>query len=111
MSELLLGWPNGTLGMILGTLAGLMIIYQAWRDSPWDVHDDYSYEEPSRFSLATAAPSVVLLGVLLTLLLGLSVLDRGIRREFGVAGDVLGVLLIPLTVWYVFRWSRRPRLS
>ena len=111
MTQVLLGWPNGTLGMLLGVLAGLLVIYQVLRDSPWDVHDDYSYEEPSRFSFGVAAPSLVLLGVMLTLLAGLAVLDKGIRWEIGMAGDVLGVLLIPVTLWYVFRWTRRPRPS
>ena len=111
MSQILLGWPNGTLGLLLGTLVGLLIIYQAWRDSPWDVHDEYSYAEPSHLTFATAVPSLVLLGVLLTLLLGLGVLDKEIRGEFAMLGDILGVLLVPLTIWYVFHWSRRPRPS
>ena len=111
MSQFLLGWPNGTVGMLLGTIAGLLIIYQAVRDSPWDIHDEFSYEEPARFSLIVAAPSLVLLGVLVALLLGLGVIDKDIRPEFGMAGDILGLILVPVTIWYVFRWSRRPRPS
>lgn len=111
MSQLVLGWPNGTLGMALGAIAGLLMMYQAWRDSPWDVHDEFSYQEPARFSLAVAAPSLVLLSVLVTLLLGLGVVDKDVRPELGTAGDLLGLLLIPVTVWYVFRWTRRPRPS
>ena len=86
-----------------------MIIYQALRDSPWDIHDELSYEEPARFSLVVAAPSLVLLGVLVALLLGLGVIDKDIRPEFGMAGDILGLVLVPVTIWYVFRWARRPR--
>lgn len=111
MSQVLLGWTNGTLGMTLGAICGLMMLYHAWRDSPWDVHDEYSYEEPSRFSLAVAAPALVLLGVLVTLLLGLGVVDKDVRPELGLAGDVLGVVLVPVTLWYVAHWSRRPRPS
>jgi hypothetical protein len=111
VSQLLAGWPNGTVGMTLGAIAGLLMMYQGWRDAPWDIHDEYSYEEPSRFSLRVALPSLVLLSVLITFLLGLGVVDKDVRPEFGLAGDLLGLLLVPVTIWYVFRGARHPRPS
>ena len=104
----LFGWPNGTVGMIIGTLAGLLICYQVWRDAPWDVHDEQAYQEPDHFSLAVAAPSLILLGVLATLVLGLGVLDRDIRPELGMSGDIVGLVLVPLSAYHFLRWARRP---
>jgi hypothetical protein len=109
MSEMLLGWPNGTLGMLFGLIAGLLIVGQAWRDKPWDVHDERSYDEPARWTPAVAAPSVALIGVLLTLVLGLGALDKGIQPTFAIAGDVLGLILLPLTLWHIWHLSQRTR--
>jgi hypothetical protein len=102
VSELLLGWPNGVLGMLLGTLAGLLIIWQAWRDSAWDIHDEHSYSEPSRLTIGYMAPSLVLFGVLLTLMLGVGALDRGIWPPFAITGDILGLILLPFAAYHVF---------
>jgi hypothetical protein len=102
LSELLLGWPNGVLGMLFGTLAGLLIIWQTWRSSPWDIHDEDSYKEPSRLTIGVMAPSLVLFGVLLTLMLGVGALDRTIWPPFAIAGDILGLIILPFAAHHVF---------
>jgi hypothetical protein len=109
MSELLLGWPNGTLGMLLGFISGLLIIGQAWRDKPWDIHDSHSYEEPARWTPVVAVPTVALLGVLMTIVFGLGALDRDIDTRWAMVGDYLGLVLLPLTVWNVWYQSQQAR--
>lgn len=96
MSELLLGWPNGSLGLVLGALTGLLLLLRTVRDSPWDLHGEHSYREPERVTLGVVGPSLLLLGVLLTLLLGLGALDKTIWPPFAFAGDLLGLALLPL---------------
>ena len=107
MSSLLLGWPNGVLGMLLGTLAGLLIILQAWRDAPWDIHDEQSYSEPP-LSLRTLAPSLVLFVSLLTLLFGIGALDKGVWPPLAIAGDILGLIALPVSAYCVFTRPKRP---
>jgi hypothetical protein len=109
MSEMMLGWPNGVLGMLFGSLAGLLIVWQAWRTSPWDIHDENSYLEPARLSLGVMAPSVILFATLLTLMLGVGALDENVWPQFAIAGDILGLVLLPFTIYYVFGRRRDPR--
>ena len=47
-------------------------------------------------TLGVVGPSLLLLGVLLTLLLGLGALDKTIWPPFAFAGDLLGLALLPL---------------
>jgi hypothetical protein len=96
VSELLLGWPNGTLGLLLGAMTGLLILLRTLRDSPWDLHGERSYREPERLTLGVVGPSLLLLGVLVTLLLGLGALDKTIWPPFAFAGDILGLVILPL---------------
>ena len=103
MSELILGWPNGTLGLLLGALTALMILLRARRDSPWDLHSEHAYREPDRVTLGVIGPSLLLLGVLVTLLLGLGALDRTIWPPFAFAGDILGLVILPLAALHALK--------
>jgi hypothetical protein len=98
-----LGLENGVVGMLAGAVAGLLIMLQAWKTQPWDIHDEKSYAEPKRITLGAVTPSLVMLGALLTLLLGLGALDQGIDPKFAISGDILGVLLLPWSAIYVFK--------
>ena len=107
MIEPVLGWPNGVLGLILGIVAGTLMIVQAWRTSAWDIHEERSwYTESPRVTLGVVAPALILFSVLLTLLLGVAVLDRGIWPPFAIAADVLGLMLLPLAVAQVLKSAR-----
>lgn len=105
MSELLLGWPNGVLGMLLGVVAGLLIIGRALRDAPWDVHDERSYSEPERLTATVLTPPLVLFASLLTLLLGVGALDKGVWPPFAIASDIIGLIALPFAIMHVARRS------
>jgi hypothetical protein len=92
--------------MVLGVCAGLLVIAQAWRDQPWDIHDENSYGEPAGIRLPVLLPSLVLFSALLTLLLGLGALDKGIWPPFAIAGDILGLVTLPFSALYVFKVIR-----
>jgi hypothetical protein len=103
MSEVLLGWPNGVLGMVFGTLAGLLLGYRTWRESPWDLHDEHGYREPAKISFAVIAPSLTLLLTLLALMLGVGALDKGIWPPYALTGDFLGLLALVIAVTHLVR--------
>jgi hypothetical protein len=96
MSELLLGWPNGSLGLLLAALAGVIYLIHAWRMTPWDVHDEMSYREPKKLSLNAVAPSLILFGLLVAMIAGIGALDRGIWPPLAIFGDLLGLALLPI---------------
>ena len=98
-----LGLSNGVIGMITGMLAGLLILLQAWKTQPWDIHDEKSYAEPKRITLGAVTPSLVVLASLLTLLLGLGALDKGITPIYAIIGDFVGVIILPWSALYVFK--------
>lgn len=94
---------SGVLGMVLGSLAGLLIVLQAWRNSPWDIHDENSYREPARVTLAVATPSIVMFLALATLLLGIGALDRNVAPHFAIAGDLLGFVALGFALTHLRR--------
>ena len=103
MGLLIPGWTSGVLGMVLGTLAALLVIVQAMKRSPWDIHDEDSYQEHQGFSFDAIAAPLVLFTALLTLLLGLGALDETIWPPFAVIGDALGVLVLLFSAFRVAR--------
>ena len=99
MFESVLGWPNGVVGFFLGVITGLLMIVRAWRASAWDIHEEKSwYSEPARVTVGVVAPAAIMYAVLVTLLLGVAVLDRGVWPPFAMAADVLGMLILPLAL-------------
>jgi hypothetical protein len=103
----ILNWPGGLVGMLTGLAAGTLLIVSAWRRAPWDIHDENSYSEQTRLTFGTVAPTAILFASLITLLLGTAVLDKdGVAAPVAVAGDVLGLLLLPFTVFYLLRSAR-----
>lgn len=106
MSEMLLGWPNGVLGMIFASLAGLMIGYRTWRESPWDLHDEHGYREPARISFSVIAPSLTLLLTLSALMLGVGALDRTIWPPYALTGDFLGLLALVVATVHILRGAK-----
>ena len=106
MSDMLLGWPNGVLGMVFGSLAGLVLGYRTWRDSPWDLHDEHGYREPAKITFAVVAPPLTLLLTLLALMLGVGALDASIWPPFALIGDFLGLLALVIAVTHVLRGAK-----
>lgn len=101
------GAPNGLLGMLFGLAAGALIILHVWRRAPWDIHDENSYREPTRLTLGAVAPTLILFVTLITLLLGTAVLDQdGVATPLVIAGDVLGLMVLPFTIVYLMRGFR-----
>jgi hypothetical protein len=101
------GAPNGLLGMLCGLAAGALLILRTWRRAPWDVHDENSYREPPRLTLGTVAPTLILFVTLITLLLGTAVLDKdGVAPPLIIAGDLLGLMVLPFTIVYLIRGFR-----
>src|SRR5687767_10156817 len=101
------GAPNGLLGMLCGLAAGALLILRTWQQAPWDVHDENSYREPSRLTLGTVAPTLILFVTLITLLLGTAVLDKErVATPLIIAGDLLGLIVLPFTIVYLVRGFR-----
>lgn len=109
MGLLIPGLISGVLGMVLGIVAALLVITQAMKRSPWDIHDEDSYQEHQGFSFDAIAAPLVLFTALLTLLLGLGALDETIWPPFAVVGDVLGVVVLLFSVFLVARNRARAR--
>src|SRR5215212_1594438 len=106
MSDMLLGWPNGVLGMVFGSLAGLMLGYRTWRESPWDLHDEHGYREPAKITFSVVAPSLTLLLTLLALMLGVGALDASIWPPYALTGDFLGLLALVIAATHVLRGAK-----
>jgi hypothetical protein len=101
MGLLIPGWTSGVLGMVLGALAALLIIVRTMKRSPWDIHDENSYQEHQGFSLDAVAAPLILFAALLTLLLGLGAIDQNIWPPFAVMGDVLGLLMLLFAIYRI----------
>ena len=101
MGMLIPGWTSGVLGMVLGSLAALLVIVRAMKRSPWDIHDENSYQEHQGFSLDAVAAPLILFSALLTLLLGLGAIDENIWPPFAVAGDLLGLAMLLFAIYRV----------
>jgi hypothetical protein len=95
------GWTSGVLGMALGGLAALLIIVKTMKRSPWDIHDENSYQEHEGFTLNAVASPLILFTALLTLLVGLGAIDQNIWPPLAVIGDLLGLLMLVFAVYWV----------
>jgi hypothetical protein len=111
MSELLLGWPNGVLGMIFASLGGILVMYALWRRSPWDTHDENSYPEPKRLTFDVLAPDIVRFGALIALMLGVGALDKHVWPVFALVGDFLGLAVLGLAIYYLLIGSRKAPIA
>jgi hypothetical protein len=95
MSQILLGWPNGTVGMALAMLAGIILMIHAFRTTPWDIHDETTYQDSGKFTISSIVPSLILFAILISLVAGVGALDKGIWPPIAIVGDILGTLSVP----------------
>jgi hypothetical protein len=97
--------------MLFASLGGLLVMYSLWRRSPWDIHDENSYPEPTRLNFEILLPDLIRFGTLIALMLGVGALDQHVWPVFALVGDFLGLLVLALSVYYLLVGARRAPLA
>src|SRR6266581_2350582 len=106
MGLIIEGWTSGILGIAMAVLTVALLGLRVRRRSPWDIHDEESYKEHQGLSLDATGPPVVLFLVLVTLMLGVGALDKGIPMQYAVVGDAIGLVLLVFTATVLMRLPR-----